>query len=300
MGLYNFKQGTKLYLVFGGFKYSIDISDLSFSQTFTEDTYPVRTLHTPKSLFDSGVIVKANPGTFELKIYAIKEPDFKKLFELACKYNSSNTLDSFDLYVETTNYIFKLETCVITAVSFNITKEEAVSFNFSGDCIKIQKIGNTGSYTIPGTTVARSSTTSYNIVKYLEVELNNIIIDNIFSVSIELQNDIEWFGHTTVQAVMLGDIIYPQKFSLEKRILSGSISAYMTTDTWMQTGVIAIPAFIKAGEINNNVFTGVTFDIPLVSLTTRTALDAVVSHFFDWRMMSNPSDLTDIVSYSTT
>ena len=45
MPSYNFKREAQLFVVQGGNRYRIDISEINFSQTFAESSYPVKTLH---------------------------------------------------------------------------------------------------------------------------------------------------------------------------------------------------------------------------------------------------------------
>ena len=46
MPTYNFKQEAEVYVVSGGNRHTeYDVTDISFGQTFSEESYPVKTLH---------------------------------------------------------------------------------------------------------------------------------------------------------------------------------------------------------------------------------------------------------------
>ena len=62
MPTYNFKQEAQVYVVSGGNRHRIDVTDISFSQTFSEESYSVRTLHAPNNLFEGSVPSKAGGG----------------------------------------------------------------------------------------------------------------------------------------------------------------------------------------------------------------------------------------------
>jgi len=292
MPSYNFKKGTKLYVVYSGNQYMFELNDITISQTLTEESYQVRTLHSPNSLFDGGVINKANPANFNFTFYAIKESDFSVLFNLAAGLNNSGTLNYFDLYIKSTDFIFKIEKSVITNTIINFNIQEPISISIEGQGVKLTKESS-----IPGSIVSRSLTTQYNIVKYTDISVNNTTIERVFSISLELQNDIKWFGHHTIQAS--SSLMYPNNYSLEKRILSGSIGAYLVDTTFLQTGLLNVPLFLQVGEMNGGTFTGIECDIPLVSVTNRASIQEAYIQYFDWRMLSNPIDLTTVFNYIT-
>jgi hypothetical protein len=187
VSLYNFKKETKLYLVYNDNQYRIDISDISFSQTFTEHSYVVKTLQEPLNMFEGSVINKANPANFEFSIPALQEADLSIVVDLLLNYNSDNTLDTFDLYAATQKDIFKLETCVPTSGSFNIEKQKVLSLDISGEASKLTRVGDFGTFVIPGTPIARSATTRYNIVRNLSITLNAVLLDNIYKTYSEIK-----------------------------------------------------------------------------------------------------------------
>jgi hypothetical protein len=57
---YSFLKEAKVYIVYGTTKKQLDISSVSFSQTFTEETRSVKTLHNQNNMFEGSVINTAN------------------------------------------------------------------------------------------------------------------------------------------------------------------------------------------------------------------------------------------------
>ena len=76
MPTYNFKQEAQVYVVSGGNRHRIDVTDVSFSQTFSEESYPVKTLHAQNNLFEGSVINKANVANFSFSVPTLKESDY--------------------------------------------------------------------------------------------------------------------------------------------------------------------------------------------------------------------------------
>ena len=80
MANYSFLKEAKAYIVYGTTKLQLDMSSISFSQTFTEETHTVRTLHNQNNVFEGSVINKANPANFEMTVNLLLEDDLEILF----------------------------------------------------------------------------------------------------------------------------------------------------------------------------------------------------------------------------
>ena len=161
MPSYNFKREAEVFLVSGGLRYKLDVQDISFSQTFSEESYPVRTLHAQNNTFEASVINKANAATFSFTISAITEADFVVVRDRLLDYSS------FTLFVKTSADTFRLDTAVITNGSFGIEKSRPLSIQIQGEASKL-----TRGQTLTGTLQNRSATMSYTIPK-LDITLNN-------------------------------------------------------------------------------------------------------------------------------
>ncbi|REK53193.1 MAG: hypothetical protein DWQ49_12115 [Bacteroidetes bacterium] len=294
MATYNFKQEAKVYVVSGGNQYRIDVSDVSFSQTFSETSYSVKTLHEQSNVFEGSVINKANAANFEFRVPVLVESDYTILETLLIGATS------FDLFVKTEADTFKLETAVITNGSFVIERSRPLSLDISGEAAKL-----TRNATLTGTAQSRSSTSNY-IIPSLDITIGSTSLSNVVTVGIELQNEIKWTPYTTVNNALsvtnASNSMYPSAFTLDKKILSGSISQYLTdgnttnTHDWDTDASITVKA--GNGESGNN-FRGFSFGPATCSFTNRINSGSIFRQSYDWRMTQNPSDLATILKYET-
>ena len=294
MPTYNFKQEAQVFVVSGGNRHRIDVSDISFSQTFSEKSYPVKTLHAQSNVFEASVINKANVANFEFKLPALVESDYTILETLLIGASS------FDLFVKTEADIFKLETAVITNGSFVIERSRPLSLEISGEAAKL-----TRGETLTGTAQSRSTTSNYTL-PILEITIGNTSISDVLSVGMELQNEINWTPYTTINSALsatnASNSMYPSAFTLKKKILSGSISQYLTDDNttdvhdWNTNASITVKA--GNGQSGNN-FRGFSFGPATCTFTNRINAGNIFRQSYDWRMTQNPSDLATILKYET-
>jgi len=294
MPTYNFKQEAQVYVVSGGNRHRIDVTDIDFSQTFTEESYPVRTLHAQNNLFEASVINKATPANFKFTFPAITQSDYSIIETLLL--NAS----SFDLYVQTPADTFKIETAVITNGSFVIERSRPLSIEIDGEGGKLVR-----GATLAGTLQTRSSTKNY-IVPIVDITLNSTTLSDIIGVTMELQNDVEWTPYTTVggaiSATSAATSMFPSAFTLSKKILAGSIRQYLTgsniayTQGWDTDASLTI----KAGNGQSGAaFRGFSFGPATCSFTNRMTSGDVFLQNYDWRMTQNPSNLATILKYET-
>lgn len=299
MATYNIKKQAEVYLVFGGSRYRLDVTeDISFSQTFTDETYPQKTLHEQHKLHEASNIKKANPADFSFTIPALTENDLDVVFNLLVDYKSGeNTLNTFDLYVKFPNDVYKLEKCVITNGTFIIEKLENLKLGIQGQASKL-----TRGATLPGGAVSRSGTRTHQRIDYLSVSVDSTsLTEGIYKVSVELQNEIEWTPYETVNDALnvtnAATSMYPSNFTLKKRILAGSIGQYVLsnfnsdTQQW-KTGV---PIVIKAGE---SATQGFQFDLSNCTFTNRNIVEDVFTQSYDWIMNDNPTDLGSKIKFN--
>ena len=294
MATYNFKQEAKVYVVSGGNQYRIDVSDVSFSQTFSETSYSVKTLHEQSNVFEGSVINKANVANFEFKVPVLTEADYTILETLLIGATS------FDLFVKTEADTFKLETAVITNGSFVIERSRPLSLDISGEAAKL-----TRNATLTGTAQSRSSTSNY-IIPSLDITIGGTSLSDVVTVGIELQNEVKWTPYTTVNSALsvtnASNSMYPSAFTLDKKILSGSISQYLTDDNTTDTHDWDTDASItvKAGNgKSGNDFRGFSFGPATCSFTNRINSGSIFRQSYDWRMTQNPADLATILKYET-
>ena len=294
MPSYNFKREAEVFIVAGGLRYRLDVQNITFSQTFTEESYPVRTLHAQNNTFEGSVINKANKANFSFTISAITEADFTIVTDRLLDYSS------FTLFVKTSSDTFRLDTAVITNGSFGIEKSRPLSIQIQGEASKL-----TRGQTLTGTLQNRSATMSYTIPK-LDIILNNNALNDIVGVSFELQNEISWTPYTTVNNALsvtsAANTMYPSSFTLSKRILSGSITQYLTdsnvsnTLQWDDNANLTINAGNGLSDPN---FRGFKFGPAVCSFTNRVGAGTVYAQNYDWRLIENVSNLATKLNYVT-
>jgi hypothetical protein len=291
MATYNFKKQAEVYLFHDNKRYRLDVTeDLSFSQTFTDKTYPQKTLHEPHKQHEASSIKKAHAANFSFTVPMITQDSLDVIFDLLVNYKSGTyTLDTFDLYIKLPNDIYKLEKCVITNGTFIIEKLENLKLTIAGEASKLLKTGVTlptsgiQSYTGGGTP---------QMIDYLRVAVGSDVLSTaVYKVSVELQNDVSWNPYQTVNAALSsGTLMYPSEFTLKKRTLSGSIGQYITSDSEdnVQTFAQGVTLLIKAGKSSTQ---GFRFNLVNCSFTNRLAVGETFTQAYDWKMNDNPVNL---------
>lgn len=272
--------------------------DVQFSQTFTDSTYSKKTIHNLNHLFEQSNIKKANPANFSFTVPALVEDDLQIIMDLLVDYNESgHNLNTFDLYVKLPNDVYRLENCVITNGTFIIEKLENLKLGIQGQASKLTR-GNT----FPGNVGSRSSSRTHQRVDYLSVSVDSTsLTEGIYSVSVELQNDIEWTPYETVNDALsvtnATTSMYPSNFTLTKRILSGSIGQYVlsTFNSDTQQWKTGVPIVIKAGE---SATQGFQFNLTNCSFTNRNNVAEVFTQSYDWKMNDNPTDLGSKIKFN--
>ena len=298
MANYSFLKEAKAYIVYGTTKLQLDMSSISFSQTFTEETHTVRTLHNQNNVFEGSVINKANPANFEMTVNLLLEDDLEILF------NRLIDVNSFDLYISTADDVFKLQTCVITNGTINIERLRPLSLSISGEASKLLT-GQATEFAAESITVLRTSASSrtYNLSPDLTVALGGTDIhSHLVSMSIELQNEISWIPWKTVNnALVAGTTMFPTQFNLKGKILAGNITRYLNSDSKADAGIHGITQSlrIKAGTLISSTFYGIDLNTTNCSFTNRVGVASTFTQSIDWRMVQNPASLADVFKYET-
>ena len=90
MTAYNFLRESNVHLVYGGSRYLLKTTpDVSFSQTFAEDAYEVKTLHDQTKMFQGTSITKANPANFSFTVHLTTEKDETIVKSLLTDYDAT-------------------------------------------------------------------------------------------------------------------------------------------------------------------------------------------------------------------
>ena len=359
MDIYHHLENTKVYLrpSTGSDVYELDVlaSGASFSQTFTENTYSEKTLHNPAHLVNNGNIKKANAASFSFAVPLLKESDFDTpVFNMLVDLTSENTLKTFDIWFIDQSKAFCIETCVFTNGAFTMQAGVALSIALSGQGAKLSSADNSGVEIITGTTVnfanitndisdfpvfssnnlqLRSSTRTFLPLTKVLVQRNSAYTtssgvitevanaeENLLSSSMEIQNNIQWVPHNTVQGAITTttkeNAQYPTTFTLQDRVVSGNAKWAMDT----RDATEAVNNFSNSsanGGANgqfyeNSAWTtaafsniagtdyGITFKSANgVNITSRVTPGAFYTMDMDWRLATNSSSISNLLTYTT-
>jgi hypothetical protein len=291
MANYIFKKEAELYLVHSGTKYKIDTNEISFSQSFQEKSYEVKTLHNQVG-FEGSNINRANPAEFSFNTPLLEEVRHRVVFDrlLDCT--------TFDLYISSGQDVFKLEKCVIQDGTFEINKSRPLRLGISGEASKLSKFSGV----IPGTLYSTGTTTTTYIVPQVNtLTIGGIDISSeVTSLSVEVQNDISWNNYNTIQgavtATNAATSMFPTNFTVGTRVVAGSITKYLKDTTNLLTWNTDTALRLKAWNTSNK---GVDFNITNCSFTNRLQDSEVFLEEYSWRMTQRPTALSSVITYNT-
>ena len=302
MTAYNFLKESNVHLVYGGSRYLLKTTpDVSFSQTFAEDAYEVKTLHDQTKMFQGTSITKANPADFSFTVHLTTEKDETIVKSLLTDYDATDgqtRVKSFDLYIVTGESTFKLNECVITNGDFNLAKGSALTLTVSGQAQKLERVGN-ASYSLPGSLVSASSTRTPTL-SLIDVEVGGSDVSNIISATLSVQNEISWTPYETLQSSLsvtnASNAMYPSGFTLGRRVVSGNIVQYVTSNNSSTVQSFNTDTTVRVKTVVN----GSTFlDANLANcmFTKRTTPADVFTQSFDYRLIGNPANLSTVITY---
>ena len=299
MTVFNFKRDSKLHVVIGALRYTIDIyPDFTFSQTFNETAVQVKTLHSQYDMFENAVITKANAANFSFTSPLMLEADMDVLLDLLTSWDLTNTeavLKTADLYFEANSEIYKLEKAVFEVGTFQITKDSILLVHFSGSASKLSKY----SLALPGTPQTRSVTRTFSLPTYLRVVIGGAVQSYISALTVELKNTVHWLDFAHLQnSLVISDAsgtMYPGAFTVSGRVLSGTVQQYITDDantnvnTWSTNSSVNI----QAGNLGSNPT--IEFNFPSVVFTNRIDTQELYTQGYDFRLNTNPVSLSSII-----
>jgi hypothetical protein len=302
MTAYNFLKESNVHLVYGGSRYLLKTTpDVSFSQTFAEDAYEVKTLHDQTKMFQGTSITKANPADFSFTVHLTTEKDETIVKSLLTDYDSTEgqtRINSFDLYIVTGESTFKLNECVITEGNFNLAKGSPLSLAVSGQAQKLERVGN-ASYSLPGSLASASSTRTPTL-SLIDVEVSGSDVSNIISATLTVQNEIQWTPyetlHSSLSVTNASNAMYPSGFTLGRRVVSGNIVQYVTSNNSSTVQSFNTDTTVRVKTVVN----GSTFlDANLANcmFTKRTNTTDVFTQSFDYRLIGNPANLSTVITY---
>jgi len=303
----SFLKESKLYIVYGGDgdkHRTFTSSALDFSQTFAQESYPVKTLHDQTKMLEGATITTANAVDFSFDVPLTKEKKESHVIDILTNLNTSQQLTKFDAYIVTGAATFKLENAIITAGDLDISPNSQFTVRLQGQATKLEKVGNE-SYTIPGT-LQSVGTSRTPILVYPVVSINGTDVTNIISTTINIQNEITWLEYETLQKSLLvtnaSNIMRPSDYVVEKRTVSGAVVQYQTDnninnydDFSTTTNII-----LKAIEVGDTASATPFLQIQLnpASYIARMAVGDVYTQSYDFNSLDNTALGTSITQYS--
>ena len=307
---HSFLRESKLYIVYGGNKYRIyTTTAISFSQTFAEDSYPVKTLHDQSKMFKASNITKAQPASFSFTVPFTLEKDESIVVDLlgdivttADAGITTQQLKSFDMYVQTGSSTFKLESAVITSANFAFNPIEQFVVSVEGQGIKLTRAGDE-SYTIPGSAQSESSTRTPLMV-YPVVSIDSLSMNSLLGATLLVQNDIQWTAFETLQNSLSvtnsSNAMFPNLYTLGGRIASGAIQQYQTDNNITQFDDFSTnSALTITGKKSSDNTDFWTLTLNPIMYTARMQPEDIYSQSYDYRSLDNGEQLNaQITTYS--
>ena len=299
MAVYNLLRDGAVHIVYGGNRYNVKVTpELSFSQTFAEDAYEVKTLHDQTKMFQGTSVTKANPADFSFQVALTQEKDENIVKSLLTDYDTSSgeqLLKSFDLYFVTNESTYKLEGCIITNGDFALGKDKPLTLSVSGQGKKLTRF--TGS--LPGTLQSASATRT-PVKALLDVEVGGSDVSNLVSCTLSVQNNINWTPyetlHNSLSVTNASNAMYPSDYSLTGRVVSGNITQYIgdnnssTIQSFNTNTSVAVKTINEGSTFLNANLTNCMF-------TKRVGVSEVFTQTFDYRLITNPANLGNTITY---
>ena len=307
---YSFLKESKLFIVYGGNKYRIyTTTALGYSQSFAEDSYPVKTLHDQTKMIEGSTITKANPAQFSFSSPLTAEKDESLVMDLLSDLVSTSDSDietqqlkAFDMYVQTSSSTFKVASCVITSGNFAFNPKAQFTVDVEGQGTKLSRAGDE-SYTIPGSPQSESSTRTPLLV-YPVVSIDSLNMNNIISTTFSVQNNITWSEFKTLQKSLnvtnASNIMRPSEYVVEKRIVSGAVNQYQTDNNITQFDDFSTSSniTIKAVEVGNaaNATPFLQIQLNPASFTARMSVANTYSQSYDFASLDNTNTVANIIT----
>ena len=315
---HSFLKESKLFIVYGGNKYRIYTdAALDFSQTFAQDSYPVKTLHDQTKMFEGATITSANAVDFSFTVPLTKEKGESPIIDLLQGLNNEQ-LTSFDMYIQTGSSVFKVDGAVITSGDFSISPNRQFEIAVQGQGTKLERVGNESydwhsGFTAPSgsnwDTVGSnqlSASTRTPLLVYPVISIDSLNMSNIISVNVSIQNNITWTSYKTLQKSLnvtnSSNVMRPSEYVVEKRIVSGAINQYQTDNNITQFDNFSTNSniTIKAVEVGKALSATPFFQIQLnpASYTARMQVADVYQQSYDFSSLDNTSLAARITQYS--
>lgn len=302
MSGFNFLRESEIHIVYGSNRYNVKVTpQLSFTQTFAEDAYSVKTLHDQTKMFKGTSITKANPADFSFETHLTTEKDEQIVLELLTDLvttSGNEQLKSFDLFVVSTNGTFKITGCVITQGEFSLEQSNHLILRVSGQGQKLERVGNE-SFSLPGSLQSASATRTPT-KPLLDVLVSDSAVSNLVAATLLVQNNIQWTPYETLQNSLsvtnATNAMYPSDYSLVDRNVSGNITQFHTDANASEYQTFNTSTSVKIRtKVNGSIF----FNANLIDCmyTKRSEPTEVFTQTYDFRLVGTPNDLGNQITY---
>ncbi len=274
-----FQQGTKLIIDDGTDRYLIAVSSATASQSFTESSRAVKTIHNPVVVEDTFTTAKGSANlSFSCYIGdGEAEDSILELFGFvwsAGKYvlsTNNNTVNTADIYIDAGNTVYKLDTCVGENISFKLSRKELLSIDVSAKAVEL-----IAGVPLPTNGVLHQQ----NLASLYNNTINIPGFSDVVTVTCELTRDIRWLSQKSIHDI--GSIYLPRNPVLGTLSMSGSITRNKkdNNNSYSNSGV---PITIEYGD---------TFKINLdqCNTTDRWDLGEVHKNVTDYKLMPTASN----------
>lgn len=250
---YKFKRQTKVYLQYGSIVQSVPVyQDLTYNQTYSQQQYNRRTLHRTNKLYMGGLINRANQATFSFTTPVIinKNPIY---LQLALDIEKGN-LKPFNLYIQHKDLILKIQKACIQSLVFNLQRSSVSTVSITGSGANMTQVNQ-----LP------SGALDFQNLQYLgpprfKVNIGENILENIQSVSIQVNNSIQWIPNDVVSYT--NTVPRFNNFNLSQVRISGTIQHYLLDDNTIQfsdDSAIQIQVLDQIGPVYDINLTNTTY-----------------------------------------
>ena len=305
----NFARDTDVYVLYDGSYYKLHVSQIEFDQTFQQDSYKTKTIDKPTNLVDASRITSANVANFSITLPMVDESStYQHILLQLLLSNTDNTLNTFTLFVDPSTAdqpsnvrrMYQISNCVLTSGSFTIANNAIMRLQVTGQASQLTRVNHTnfniGSYTT-------FDNLTYAVSKIINVTVDGTLLEGIFGVALEVQNNISWTKNKTLQNSLdiagYTQTVYPASFTFDERVVSGSITQYVGNSldayTNIQTWKENIAVRVQAGLASNNY--QIDAQLTPCSFTNRVTPTEIYSQAYDYRMMGHPSNLNSSFTY---
>jgi len=304
---YSFLRESKLYIEYGGSKYRIyTTTAISFSQTFAEDSYPVKTLHDQSKMFEGSTITKANPAQFSFTVPLTVEKDESIVMDLITDLVATSESDiehqqlkSFNMFIQTGSSTFKVENCIVTSGNFSFNPREQFTVAVEGQGTKLIRVGDE-SFNLG--TIQSESSTRTPLQTFPVVTVDSLDMSSIIGVTLQIQNNINWTPYETLQESLAvtssSNAMFPSAYTVDERIVSGAIRQYQTDNNITQFDDFSTNSniTIAAKTLSGNTFWQIQINPAMY--TARLNVAEAYTQSYDFRSTDNTALGTRITTYS--